>query len=93
MQSAAAASADATRASSEAPRDAGVDSGYSESYYARFHFGWSELRAVRTRRWHFIEAPTPELLRLSASKGPRIAADLNALGLVLLTLLMVVKPF
>ena len=26
-------------------------------------------------------------------QGPRIAADLNALGLVLLTLLMVIKPF
>ncbi|MEO7793193.1 MAG: DUF2269 family protein [Thermoanaerobaculia bacterium] len=38
-------------------------------------------------------APTAELTRLAASKGPHIAADLNALGLVLLTLLMVVRPF
>jgi hypothetical protein len=36
---------------------------------------------------------TPELQRLAAAKGPRIAADLNALGVVLLTLLMVLKPF
>lgn len=38
-------------------------------------------------------APSAELTRLAAAKGPRIAADLNALGLVLLTLLMVLKPF
>ena len=38
-------------------------------------------------------APSPEFTRLAAAKGPRIAADLNALGLVLLTLLMVIKPF
>lgn len=38
-------------------------------------------------------APSAELTRLAAAKGPRIAADLNALALVLLTLLMVVKPF
>ncbi|MEO8503645.1 MAG: sulfatase-like hydrolase/transferase [Acidobacteriota bacterium] len=35
--------------------------GYSEAFYARLHYGWAELRAVRTRRWHFIEAPKPEL--------------------------------
>jgi len=33
--------------------------GYSEAFYARFHYGWSELRAVRTERYHFIEAPRP----------------------------------
>ena len=38
-------------------------------------------------------APTAELQRLAAAKGPRIAADLNALGVVVLTLLMVLKPF
>ena len=37
--------------------------------------------------------PSPDLARLAAAKGPRIAADLNALGLVLLTLLMILKPF
>lgn len=34
-----------------------------------------------------------ELQALASRKGPGIAADLNALGLVLLTLLMVLKPF
>lgn len=38
-------------------------------------------------------APSVELQSLAARKGPAIAADLNALGLVLLTLLMVLKPF
>jgi len=40
--------------------------GYSESYYARFHYGWSELRAIRTKRWHFIEAPKAELYDLGS---------------------------
>lgn len=38
-------------------------------------------------------AQTAELSRLAAAKGPRIAADLNALGIVVLTLLMVMRPF
>jgi arylsulfatase A-like enzyme/predicted Zn-dependent protease len=46
--------------------------GYSESYYARFHYGWSELRAVRTKRWHFIEAPKAELYDLSADPGETV---------------------
>ena len=37
-------------------------------------------------------APTAELGRLAAAKGPRIAAELNALGIVVLTLLMIFKP-
>ena len=47
-----------SRAHGSAPGD-----GYSESYYARFHYGWSELRAVRTKRWHFIESPRGGALR------------------------------
>ncbi|HEX4823756.1 MAG TPA: sulfatase-like hydrolase/transferase [Candidatus Polarisedimenticolaceae bacterium] len=43
--------------------------GYSESFYARLHYGWSELRAVRTKRWHFIEAPKAELYDLDADPG------------------------
>jgi arylsulfatase A-like enzyme/tetratricopeptide (TPR) repeat protein len=46
--------------------------GYSESYYARFHYGWSELRAVRTKRWHFIEAPKAELYDLTADPGETV---------------------
>ncbi|HTQ80610.1 MAG TPA: tetratricopeptide repeat protein, partial [Thermoanaerobaculia bacterium] len=43
--------------------------GYSEAFYARYHYGWSELRAVRTERYHFIEAPRPELYDLAADPG------------------------
>ncbi len=46
--------------------------GYSESYYARFHYGWSELRAVRTKRWHFIEAPKAELYDLESDPGETV---------------------
>lgn len=38
-------------------------------------------------------APTPEFERLRASKLPGILADVNALGIVVLTLLMTLKPF
>ena len=38
-------------------------------------------------------APTAELQALAGRKSTAIAADLNALGFVLLTLLMVLKPF
>lgn len=38
-------------------------------------------------------APTDELKRMAADKLPGIVADLQALGLVLLVLLMAVKPF
>lgn len=37
-------------------------------------------------------APTAEFQRLAASKLPSILADLNALGIVVLTYLMTVKP-
>ena len=34
---------------------------YSESYYPRLHFGWSELRSLVTGQRHFIDAPSREL--------------------------------
>jgi choline-sulfatase len=34
---------------------------YSESYYPRYHYGWSELRSLRTARYQYIQAPRPEL--------------------------------
>ncbi|TKJ32861.1 hypothetical protein CEE39_04750 [bacterium (candidate division B38) B3_B38] len=34
---------------------------YGESYYTRIHFGWSELKCIRTERYKFIDAPKPEL--------------------------------
>jgi arylsulfatase A-like enzyme/Tfp pilus assembly protein PilF len=37
------------------------DSGYSETFYPFSSFGWSPLHALETTRYHYIEAPEPEL--------------------------------
>lgn len=39
---------------------------YSETYYPRFHFGWSELRSLQDGRHKLIIAPDPELYDLAA---------------------------
>src|SRR5439155_23321965 len=44
---------------------------YAESYYQNILLGWSPLRAVRTRRWKFVEAPRPELYDLEHDAGER----------------------
>jgi arylsulfatase A-like enzyme/Tfp pilus assembly protein PilF len=44
---------------------------YSESLYARHHYGWSELRALRSGRFKFISAPRPELYDLEQDPGER----------------------
>jgi arylsulfatase A-like enzyme/Tfp pilus assembly protein PilF len=38
---------------------------YSESYYPRYHYGWSELKSLRTSRYKFVQAPRPELYDLT----------------------------
>jgi choline-sulfatase len=38
---------------------------YSESLYARYHFGWSELQALTDARYRYIKAPRSELYDLS----------------------------
>ena len=38
---------------------------YSETYYPRYHYGWSELKSLRTTRYKFIQAPRPELYDLT----------------------------
>jgi len=35
-----------------------------ETIYPRTHLGWSELRAVRTKEWKYIQAPQEELYNL-----------------------------
>jgi choline-sulfatase len=37
------------------------DPAYSESFYSFSSFGWSPLHALQTTRYHYIEAPAPEL--------------------------------
>ena len=39
---------------------------YSEAIYPRYHFGWSDLRALRAGDLKYIAAPHPELYDLSA---------------------------
>lgn len=34
---------------------------YSETFYPRDSFGWSPLRSLTARRYHYIEAPRPEI--------------------------------
>src|SRR5262249_47461039 len=38
---------------------------YSETYYPRDSFGWSELRCLTTDRFKYIQAPHPELYDLT----------------------------
>lgn len=41
---------------------------FSESWYPRYHYGWSELQSLRDGRWKFILAPTRELYDLAADR-------------------------
>jgi arylsulfatase A-like enzyme/Tfp pilus assembly protein PilF len=41
----------------------------SESWYPRYHYGWSELVSVQDERFHYIRAPRPELYDLVADPG------------------------
>jgi arylsulfatase A-like enzyme/Flp pilus assembly protein TadD len=42
---------------------------YSETFYPRFHFGWSDLHSLTDGTKHYIEAPRPELYDLHADPG------------------------
>jgi choline-sulfatase len=39
---------------------------YSETYYDRFHFGWSDLHSLTDGKNHLISAPRPELYDMAA---------------------------
>jgi arylsulfatase A-like enzyme/cytochrome c-type biogenesis protein CcmH/NrfG len=45
-------------------RDPGERAIYSETFYPRLHFGWSELASLVSGRFHYIEGPDPELYDL-----------------------------
>ena len=45
------------------------DPAYSETFYPFSSFGWSPLHALESQRFHFIEAPKPELYDLEADPG------------------------
>jgi len=44
---------------------------YSESYYARFHFGWSDLHSLIDGQHQYIRAPIPELYDVAADPGEK----------------------
>ena len=44
---------------------------YAESFFSRTHFGWSELRSLVDGRWHYIEAPRPEIFDLASDAAER----------------------
>ena len=45
---------------------------YSESLYARYQFGWSELVAVTDERYRYVKAPTEELYEVEIVEPVRI---------------------
>ncbi len=42
---------------------------YGETYLPRLHFDWSELRGTENTKYHFIDAPRPELYDLTKDPG------------------------
>ena len=42
---------------------------YGETYLPRLHFNWSELRGSENTKYHFIDAPRPELYDLAKDPG------------------------
>jgi choline-sulfatase len=55
---------------------------YSEAIYPRFHFGWSDLRALTAGRYKYIAAPRPELydLEQDPAESTNIYPQRQALG-------------
>jgi arylsulfatase A-like enzyme/Flp pilus assembly protein TadD len=50
--------------------DAAEDSvAYSETYFPRYHFGWQHLRALRSEKYKYVDAPEPELYDLAGDPG------------------------
>jgi arylsulfatase A-like enzyme/Flp pilus assembly protein TadD len=65
----------------------GVRRVYSETFYPRYHFGWSELLAVTEDRFRYVHAPRPEMFDLSrdpsekqdvAASRPAAVASMSA---------------
>jgi Tfp pilus assembly protein PilF len=56
-------------------------SSYAETFYPKWHYGWSELKSIRGDRRKYIDAPKPELYDLRADPAERlnVAADRGTL--------------
>jgi choline-sulfatase len=66
-------------------RDASADSTrvlYGETFLPRIHFNWSELRGAENTKYHFIDAPRPELYDLAKDPGEvqNLIADKKAVA-------------
>lgn len=63
---------------------------YSETLYPRLHLGWSDLASLVDGRYHYIEAPRPELYDVTADPAekkdlaPGLPAPLRAMRVELL---------
>ncbi|HEX7192896.1 MAG TPA: sulfatase, partial [Thermoanaerobaculia bacterium] len=44
---------------------------YSETFLPRIHLGWSELRSLVNDRFHYIDAPRPELYDVVSDPGEK----------------------
>jgi tetratricopeptide (TPR) repeat protein len=44
---------------------------YSETFYPRFHFGWSDMHSLIDGNDHYIRAPQAELFNLAADPGEK----------------------
>lgn len=44
---------------------------YSETMYPRIHLGWSDLASLIDERYHYIDAPKPELYDIEADPGEK----------------------
>ncbi len=55
---------------------------YGETYMPRIHFNWSELRGSENTKFHFIDAPRPELYDLAKDPGElhNLFTEKNAVG-------------
>jgi arylsulfatase A-like enzyme/Tfp pilus assembly protein PilF len=42
---------------------------YAETFYPKWHYGWSELRSVRVGAWKYVDAPHPELYDMRSDKA------------------------
>ena len=55
---------------------------YNETFLPRIHFNWSELRGAQNAKYHFIDAPKPELYDLARDPGElqNLFSDKKAVG-------------
>ena len=55
---------------------------YGETFMPRLHFNWSELRGAENAKYHFIDAPRPELYDLAKDPGElkNLIADKKAVA-------------